>query len=92
MARDIYEYRFVGTTPMRDVRDTLLLSVIAAEALHGRSEVNLDAKFRLDEKRRICEVGADNPVGQDIAKIFTGLLTKEFGEGAFKVACVSRKE
>ena len=85
MAREMYEYQFDPSTPMREVRDTLMLSVIAAEALRGRSEVNLNARFHLDEKRRICEVAADNLVGQDIAKIFTGLLTKEFGEDAFKV-------
>ncbi|NIM21249.1 MAG: hypothetical protein GTN64_02325 [Candidatus Latescibacteria bacterium] len=70
---------------MRDVEDTLMLSVIAAEALHGRSQVHLDATFRLDTKQRVCEVIAGTEVGRDIARIFTGFLTREFGEDAFRI-------
>ena len=58
---------------------------MATEALHGRSRVNLDAKFWLDEKQRVCEVDANDQVGRDIARIFTGFLTREFGEKAFTV-------
>lgn len=85
MKSDIYSYTFSNDLVMQDIEETLLLSVIAAEALHGRSKVNLDAKFRLDERQRTCEVDASNDVGRDIARIFTGLLTTEFGEAAFQV-------
>ena len=88
MNREIYQYRFKNGTSMQDVEDTLMLSTIAAEALHGRSEVNLDAKFRLDRKKRICEVSAGTEVGRDIARIFTGFLTREFGEDSFRVECL----
>jgi len=92
LTKDIYQYRFSDSPSMADVEETLLLSVMAVEALHGRSKVNLDAKFRLDETQRICEVGADNQVGRDIARIFTGLLTKELGESAFRVERISKEE
>ena len=81
----IYQYRFTNSVSMRDIEDTLMLSVIAAEALHGRSQVNLDATFHLDKKTRVCEVIAGTEVGQDIARIFTGFLAREFGEEAFEV-------
>jgi hypothetical protein len=61
------------------------LAVLAAESLHGRSLVQLDASFRLDSKKRTCVVGASTEVGQTIARIFTGYLSREFGEGAFTV-------
>ena len=85
MKRERYQYHFTNTIAMQDVEDTLMLSVIAAEALHGRSQVNLDATFRLNKKERTCEITMSTAVGRDIACIFTGFLTREFGEDAFIV-------
>ena len=85
MHREVYCYSFADTVPMAEVEETLLLAVIAAEGLHGRSRINLDASFWLLEEARVCEVDAGNDVGRDIARIFTGLLTTEIGESAFKV-------
>ena len=85
MIRDVYRYVFADTTSMQAVEDTLLLSVMATEALHGRSGVNLDAEFSLDLQKRRCVVDAGTEVGRHIARIFTGFMTREFGEDAFKV-------
>ena len=92
MNGEIYRYEFQQDAPMPDIEETLLLAVIATEALHGRSKVNLDAKFQLDERKRTCEVDAGNDVGCDIARIFTGLLTSEIGESSFRVERVTKKE
>jgi hypothetical protein len=62
-----------------------MLAVLSAEGIHGRARVRLDAAFYLDEKKRACVVDAATPVGQTVAQIFTGLLTREFGEDAFTV-------
>lgn len=80
-----YRYEFKEGIPLEDAKEALLLAVMAAESLHGRSRVQLDASFRLDEATRICVVNASTDVGRDIARIFTGYLTREFGEGAFQV-------
>lgn len=87
MNNQTYSYKFGPKTSMSDVEETLLLAVIAAEGLHGRSKINLDASFMLIEEDRACVIDADNQVGQDIARIFTGLLACEFGEDSFTVVC-----
>jgi hypothetical protein len=84
MKRDIYRYNFSDDVPFRDVEESLLLAVLATESLHGRSLVRLDASFCLDEKKRAYVVDAGTEVGRHIARIFTGFLTREFGEEAFK--------
>ncbi len=89
MSRDVYRYRFDEKTPLAEVRDSLFLAAFSAEGLHGRSQVRLDAAFRLDEKERACVIDAATPVGRSIAQIFTGLLTREFGEDAFTVERVA---
>ena len=85
MNRELYRYNFDSKVPIRDVEESLLLAVIAAESLHGRSLVRLDASFRFDTQKRSCVVDAATDVGLAIARIFTGFLIREFGEEAFKV-------
>ena len=85
MNRELYRYNFDSSVPLRDVEESLLLAVLATESLHGRSLVHLDASFCLDTGKRSCVVDAATDVGRAIASIFTGFLTREFGEEAFKV-------
>ena len=85
MNRELYRYNFDSEVPIRDVEESLLLAVLATECLHGRSLVRLDASFCLDSKKRSCVVDAATEVGCAIARIFTGFLSREFGEEAFKV-------
>ena len=85
MNRELYRYNFDTRVPIRDVEESLLLAVLATECLHGRSLVRLDASFCLDAKKRSCVVDAATEVGRAIARIFTGFITREFGEEAFKV-------
>ena len=80
-----YVYRFRRHIDIDDVQDTLTLAILGAENLHGRARVRLDGWWRLDRQRRQCTIDASTAVGQDIARLFTGFLTQEFGEGASTV-------
>jgi hypothetical protein len=83
--RPIYRYRFGDDVSLDDAKGSLLLSVMAIEALYGRSAVRLDAAFCFDKKRRVCVVDAGAKIGRAIALVFTTFLTREFGEEAFRV-------
>ena len=83
--RNRYVYRFRRHIDVDDLQDTLTLAVLGAENLHGRARVRLDGWWRLDRQRRQCTIDASTAIGQDIARLFTGFLTQEFGEGAFTV-------
>lgn len=80
-----YKYSFSGSVPMDDVEDSLMLAALAAEGLHGRSAVMLDAAFCLDKRRRTCLIDAETQIGRDIALIFARYMAKGFGEQAFRV-------
>ncbi len=80
-----YEYRFDRAAPLDAIRETLTLSVLSAENLHGSAKVRLDGRFRLDAKKRRCVLDASTEVGEDIARLFTGYLSREFGERSFTV-------
>ena len=85
MNRLVYKYRFTRRVPMNDVEDSLFMAALAAEALHGRAAMKLDAYFRLDKKTRICVVDAETQVGCDIAKMLSTFISKGYGDSAFRV-------
>jgi hypothetical protein len=80
-----YRYGFKRHVPIADVEDTLTLSIIGAENLHGRARLRLDGWWRLDRQRRTCTIDASTEVGQSIARLFVGFLAQEFGERSFTV-------
>ena len=85
MVAETYQYRFDDTVPMDGVWDSLLIAAMAAEGLHGATRVRLEARFAMDRQERSVEIEATNGVGRDLARIFTGLLERQFGAGGFTV-------
>jgi hypothetical protein len=85
MKQAVYRYKMTEDISFKELERTLMMAVVAAEALHGRSAVRLGVSFCLDEKERWCIVDATTDVGLDLARIFTGFLAEEFGDEAFKV-------
>jgi hypothetical protein len=88
--RELYRYEFNSNIPFKDIEECLFLAVFAAESLHGRSLVRLNASFCLNAEKRACVVDASTGVGRSIASVFVGFLTREFGEDAFRVRRVER--
>lgn len=80
-----YHYAFPPSVPIGEVGETLTLAVMATESLHGRARVHLDASFVFDESSRMCVIDASTDVGRDLSRIFTGYLTRTFGEQSFSV-------
>jgi hypothetical protein len=81
-----YKFVFDDFVDMAAVENALLMAVIAAEGIHGRSQVNLDATYSTDKPGRTCRVNADNQVGYEIARVFTEFLNLEIGEDAFTIS------
>ena len=92
MSCEVYDYRFSSETDMTSVEELLLLAAMAAEGLHGRARMQLDAAFICATAARQAQVDASTEVGAAIARIFTALLTATIGEPAFKVERTVREE
>ena len=78
-------YRFKPDVPLDEVEDSLSLAALAAEGLHGRSRVRLEARFVLDYEAHECRISAVTEVGRDLARIFTGLVSQQFGEEGYEL-------
>jgi hypothetical protein len=92
MPREIYKYRFNRDVPPKDLEQSLLLAVVAVECLHGESRVRLDARYCLRAKDGVCVIDAGSDVGKHLNRVFTGFVTREFGEGAFRVHRIDSDE
>lgn len=88
----VYRYVFDKSISMEETEATLHLAILAAESLFGESAVRLDAAYSIDEERRVCVVDATNEVGQCICRVFTGYLTREFGDSAFRVRPIDTRK
>lgn len=82
---EVYRYVLSARVAAGDLEDTLALAVLACQALHGEAQVRLDAGYEFDGRKRTCAIDASTPVGRDLNRLFTGLLAREFGAGAFQV-------
>jgi hypothetical protein len=85
MSQEVYKYAFAPQVPVEEAEASLYIAVVAAECLHGEAQVRLDARHFFDGDRRACAIDAGTAVGRDIAKLYTGLLKREFGELSFSV-------
>ena len=85
MVRSVYKFNFDKHIPVDDIEDSLMLAALAAESLHGRAAMKIEASFCLNKRHRTCVIDAETPIGGDIARIFTAFVTKGYGEASFDV-------
>jgi len=90
MSREIYKYVFDSSVDIADVETSLLLALLATESLHGESQVRLEAAHAMDTEGRACVIDAGGDVGRDLNRLFVGFVRREFGEGAFRVAHITK--
>lgn len=89
MPSEVYRFRLADHVPAEEAEATLVLSIIAVEALHGEAQARLDAGHAFDPKLRTVVIDASTPVGRDFNRLFLGFLSREFGPGSFRVERVN---
>lgn len=86
---EVYRYTFQPSVQMTEVEASLLLATWSCEALHGESQVRLDAGHVLDELQHKLVIDATTKVGKDLNRILTGFLQREYRAMDFTVERVS---
>lgn len=85
MVNAAYRYSFSKSLDIVEAEATLLVALMATEALHGSSAVRMEERHRFDPAGRWCHIDASSKVGQDLNRIFVGFLHREFGPDSFQV-------
>lgn len=83
--KTIYRFQFQRQVPLEKAESTLMLALIAAEALHGQPNVRLSVRYLFGEEKRACVIDGDSEIARQVVLIFTQFLIHEFGEDAFQV-------
>ena len=92
MNPEVYRYTFSPTVSFEDVEGTLVLALMAAESLHGQSQVRLDSGHATDAAKRRCVIDASTRVGSDLNRLFIGFASREFGPDAFQVERIAKHQ
>lgn len=76
-----------SSRPDRDaVEADLAVAIFAAECVHGRPGVRMEARYLVSEDGRSCALEVLGAAGETAARIFTGLAAARFGEDGFRVS------
>ena len=76
MSAEVYRYHFVPSIAFEEVEASLVLALLATEALHGQAQVRLDAAHAVDVEKRSCVIDAGTAVGRDLNRMFAGFVTR----------------
>lgn len=83
--KTIYRFQFQRHVPLEKAEATLMLALIAAEALHGQPNVRLSVRYLFGEDKHACVIDGDNEIARQVVLIFTQFLIHEFGEDTFQI-------
>lgn len=79
-----FHFEFERQVPLAATEMSLHLAMFAVEGLVGQVRVRIEVKYVLDEDAHAIVI-SDGRVGEMVARVFAGLLLREFGEEAFQV-------
>ncbi len=89
---EVYRFQFKDDILSKEIEDALFWAVFNAESVFGKAKVRLDASFVFERRKKVAVIEGTTEVGQHIAQIFTSLAARKFGETAFQVERVPKKE
>ena len=81
-----YRFALDASVPLDEAEQTLQLTLLALEGLYGQAAVRLDGRYIVCPDAYAIVVDGAGEVGSAAVRVFTALLTREFGEDAFSVS------
>ena len=85
----VCKFIFKEKISKEEIEEKVALAIITAECTFGQAKVRLNAAYLAADGKVVIDVSSD--VGEHIAQVFTGLVTREMGEESFTVERI-RKE
>ena len=79
--KQVIRFEFNKNITKEDIEDLISTAVITAECTFGEAKVRINAGYLISGSKAVVDVSSK--VGEHIAEVFTGLITKKFGEESF---------
>lgn len=86
---DVCKFKFDEAIDSEFIESQVALAIITAECTFGQAKVRINTAYLASKNKVVIDVA--NEVGEHIAQVFTGLMTRKFGEDKFTVERI-RKE
>lgn len=80
-----YRFHIDDAIGLDKAESTLPLAILAAEGPFGESKVRMDVSCHVDAPRRVILIDGKTDTGRDLVRVFTSLITRDFGANAFSV-------
>ena len=87
---EVCKFKFMEGISKEMIEEQIAVAVVSAECTFGQSRVRLHASYAASDAKAVISVDSD--VGEHIAQVFTGLMTRRIGEENFEVEWVKDKE
>jgi len=85
MNHEVYQFSFDESVSSEDAQGTFMLALVALESLHGKAAVRLECRFRNDPAAKLFHINSGTPIGNDLAKLFTGFVINAYGYDAVHI-------
>lgn len=86
----VCKFKFRRGINKKIIEEEIALAIITAECTFGQAKVRLNAAYVASKNKAVIDVSSD--VGEHIAQVFTGLMTRKFGEDKFTVEKIKKGE
>ncbi len=87
---DVCRFEFEEKVSKKFIESQISLAIITAECTFGQARVRLSAAYLVSKGKAVIDVS--NEVGEQIAQVFIGLMTRAVGEKKFTVNRVKNKD
>ncbi len=87
---DVCKFKFDEGIDSKFIESQVALAIITAECTFGQAKVRINTAYLASKNKVVIDVA--NEVGEHIAQVFTGLMTRKFGEDKFTVERIRDKE
>lgn len=83
----ILRFAFEHEQGQEGVEADLALAIFAAECIHGRPQVRMETRYLVNPDGKACVIAVSGVAGEAAARVFAGLVSARFGEGAVSINC-----
>lgn len=87
---DICRFKFDESVNKEMIEEQIALAIITAECTFGQAKVRLNAAYLASNHKAVIDVS--NEVGEHIAQVFIGLMTRKLGEDKFTVERIKKQD
>lgn len=81
----VCKFKFPNGLDGEAIEAQLALAIISAECAFGQPRVRISAGYLISKEKLEVAIDVSTDVGEHIAQVFTGLMTRQLGEEGFTV-------